>query len=167
MNCKIYGGAVHSFGSLDPNLATSWTGCTFEDKPYTDGKVYRAGFLVTVDTADGQNILFDACTLIANACKSIWFATPSDKPGYFANCTFVHKNANLIDHDFQALLGGITLSGCRFKEEFPKDTTKNWYIQAEGFTIAAAPPTVVDGPHVKWLGWSKGATGILPPTPAP
>lgn len=165
-DCKIYGSAVHAIGSPDPKLATNWTNCTFEDKPWTDGKVYRANSGSTLFEVNGnlQNVLLKNCSFVANTCRSIWASATADGPITFDGCTITHKKADLTDHDFLALFRKTHFIGCHFTESFEPDVTGTWFIQAEATNIAADPPTIVDGSHVKWQNWSWGKTGSLPAT---
>ncbi len=162
-DCNFYGAAVHTVGSPDPHLATGFLRCHFEDKPWTNGKVYReggssGGFLLDTDDG-GDNVSFDTCSFIANANKSIWFGAGK---GLFNNCTFLHKWAGAPDNDFQALIHVATLSGCHFTEEFPADTKKNWFIALGRTVTTKENPTVVDGPHIHWAG-PGGPIGEIKP----
>ena len=48
-NCRIPGTAVHGDdGAGTASLATTFEDCTFEDKPWTDGRVYRNFSLYTL-----------------------------------------------------------------------------------------------------------------------
>ena len=164
-DCSFYGSAVHAVGSPNPDLATRWTRCTFEDKPWADGRVYRqnsGAFLLEIN-GSMENVLFDACTFTANTCKSIWCSAGGVR---FANCTITHKASLISTGDFQCLVRGGDLSGCRFKEQFPPKTSSHWYIVAEGARILPGKPTTVAGPCVRW-GGPSGAIGRLRPTPKP
>ena len=158
-DCKFHGSIVHAHGSSDPALATSWTRCTFEDKPWTDGKRSYGNFLAEIN-GDIPNVRFDACTFIANTCKSIWC---SGNGATFSDCAFTHKNALLSEGDFQCLIRGGVLRGCCFKEQFPPETKATWFIASEGTRILGGKPTTVDGPHVHWAG-RNGQFGRLRPT---
>ena len=72
--CNFYGTAVHTFGSPNPNLATAFTQCHFEDKPWINGKVYGSNYLVDADSG-GDNIRFDRCSFIVHAATRhpLWF----------------------------------------------------------------------------------------------
>lgn len=64
--CKFYGCAVHMFGSPDPNLATSFSLCRFEDKPWINGKVFGR-FLLDSDLSSSDNVHIDNCSFLAHA----------------------------------------------------------------------------------------------------
>ena len=162
--CNFYGSLVYVFGSADAKLATSFSRCNFEDKPWTNGLAYRRNsnlYLVEVDSVNQLNVSFDDCSFTANTCRSIWF-NAGGGPGYFTNCTFLHKADKVKSGEFQALLHNTVLKGCRFKEEFPPETAARWYIAAENTRIAEGAPTVVDGPRVHWAN-PNGAVGAIAP----
>ena len=161
-DCNFHGSAVHAVGSPDPDLATCWTRCTFEDKPWTDGRVYRQNsraFLLEIN-GNMENVLFDACTFTANTCKSIWC---SAKGVRFSDCTITHKMASIDSGDFQCLIRGGEVIGCHFKEQFPPKTDSIWYIVADGTHILDGKPTVVDGPRMRW-GNAGGPLGVIAPS---
>lgn len=161
-DCTFHGSVVHAHGSADPAFATSWTRCAFEDKPGTDGKPPYGGFLAEIN-GDMRNVRFDACAFTANTRKSIWCSAAGVR---FADCAITHKNASLAAGDFQCLIQGGELSGCRFEEQFPPQTGSRWYIAAEGTHVLPGNPTTVAGPCVRW-GGPGGPVGRLPPTPNP
>jgi len=72
-DCNFYGSAVHTFGSPDPALATTFIGCRFEDKPWTDGRVYGT-YLLDSDRG-GNNVRFDRCAFVVHspARHPLWF----------------------------------------------------------------------------------------------
>ena len=71
------------------------------------------------------------------------------------------QKADLKDKDFQALFRNADFIGNHFLEEFTADVTANWYIVNENVIVAPQPPTVVDGPRIKW----RGQTGTIPAMP--
>ena len=161
-DCNFHGSVVRVVGSPNPDLATRWTRCTFEDKPWADGKVYRqnsSAFLLEI-SGHMENVLFDACTFTANTCKSIYC---SGKGVRFSDCTVTHKKASIDTGGFQCLIQGGDLIGCHFKEQFPPKTTSNWYIAIGGTRILDGKPTKVDGPRVHWSG-PGGPLGAIAPT---
>ncbi len=85
-DCVFYGSAVHTFGSPDPALATGFTGCRFEDKPWTDGRVYGT-YLLDSDRG-GANVRFDRCAFVVHspARHPLWFNANHGK-AYFTDCT--------------------------------------------------------------------------------
>lgn len=163
VDCYIYGDCYHLYGSDDPNEATSFTGCYFEDKPWTDGNVYTGrGFLyvgVEADNEAGKNVNWQNCTFVANTGGSLGLYGSGSQTA--ANCTFTHKSATLASGSPQAILGGAELSGCHFEEDFPSGTTRTYYIECSNTTVDASPATVVDGPLVAWDSVG-GATGTIP-----
>ncbi len=157
-DCMFHGSIVHAFGSPDARLATRWTRCTFDDKPWTDGKRPYGGFLAEIN-GDMENVRFDGCTFTAGACKSLWC---SGKGVRFSDCTITHKASLVRNGDFQCLIRGGELVGCRFQELFPSEVKASWYVAAEGTRIVEGKPTTVDGPRVRW-GHLNGAVGLIPP----
>ena len=164
-DCNFYGSAVHAVGSPAPDLATCWTRCTFEDKPWTDGMVYRqnSGAYLLEINGNMPNVLFDACTFTANTCKSIWCSADGVR---FYDCTITHKAPLIADGDFQCLIRGSELKSCCFEEQFPPKTSSKWYIAAERTRILDGKPTTVAGPCVHW-GGPGGPLGSLSPSPEP
>jgi hypothetical protein len=72
-DCRFYGSAVHTFGSPDPALATGFTRCVFEDKPWKDGKVYGR-YLLESDEG-GANVQIVGCTFVVHSKtrQPLWF----------------------------------------------------------------------------------------------
>ena len=85
-DCLFYGSAVHTFGSPDPALATTFIGCRFEDKPWTDGRVY-GNYLLDSDRG-GENVRFDHCAFIVHSPTRhpLWFNANHGK-AFFTGCT--------------------------------------------------------------------------------
>lgn len=161
--CKIYGSAVHVHGDADPALATQWINCTFEDKPWTDGKVYHgnsAKFLLELN-GNMQNVKVTNCTFIANTCKAIWAGAREDGRITFDGCTVTLKKTDLTREQgyWQAIFGNANFVGCHFKTDFGAITNYQAGIVARNSNIAADPPTTVEGPNLRWSG---GLTGTLP-----
>jgi hypothetical protein len=157
-DCKFHGSIVHAFGSPNADLATRWTRCAFEDKQWTDGKRPYGGFLVELN-GDMKNVTFDACTLMAHACKSIWCSCTGVR---FSDCTITHRASSIRTGDFQCLIRGSDLIGCHFREQFPSDVNSGWYIVVDGTRILDGKPTTVDGPRVHW-GHPGGPVGQIRP----
>ena len=153
-DCNFYGSVVHAVGSPNPALATRWTRCKFEDKPWTDGKPAYGGFLAELN-GKLENVVFDACTFSANARKSLWSSGTGVK---FSNCTITHKASGIAAGDFQCLIRGGSLLGCRFLEQFPPEANRNWYIVADGTSVMPGEATIVDGPRVRWRA-AQGPVG--------
>jgi len=85
-DCNFYGSAVHTFGSPDPGLATTFIHCRFEDKPWTDGRVY-GNYLLDSDRG-GDNVRFDRCTFVVHSPTRhpLWFNSNHGK-AFFTDCT--------------------------------------------------------------------------------
>lgn len=161
IDCNLYGDVYHVYGSDDPDEATSFVGCHFEDKPWTDGNVYTGrGFLCVSPAADApKNALWRSCTFVANANGSL--ATYGTDPQRVEDCTFIHKDSALPDGSAQAILNGCAVSGCQFEEDLPTGSNSKYYIECNNTSVDVAPPTVVDGPRIAWNAVG-GATGRIP-----
>lgn len=156
-DCAFHGSVVHAFGSDDPDLATQWINCVFEDKPTADGKAAYGSFLAELN-GELKNVTFDGCSFTANEKRSIWCDGAGAR---FVDCSITHKATSVRDGDFQCLIRGADLTGCHFKEEFPPQPQAQWYIASQGSRILKDKPTIVDGPHVRW-GGPGGPTGEIP-----
>jgi hypothetical protein len=168
-DCKVYGSGVHAYGSDDPEMATSFLRCTFEDKPWTNGKVSRsAGQLYTVDGA-GNNVSWKDCTFIANTVRSVWIKANKDARVTLDGCTFIHKYGDLEDKEYQAILTGVVIKGCKFEEDFQTVSGASYWLQTADSIVEQGDEgseTVVHGPQVRWGSWSEysGKMGVILPT---
>jgi len=158
-DCTFHGSIVHAFGSDDPALATRWTRCTFEDRPWEDGRRPYGNFLAELN-GNLKNVTFEACVFTADQRRSIWCSGPGFR---MVDCIITHKYADVPNGDYQAVLRGGEMIGCRFKEEFPESVEARWPILVDGSRVGRGNPTVVDGPHVRW-GGSQGPVGAITPT---
>lgn len=163
IDSKIYGPSVHAFGSENPDLATQWVGCQFEDKLWEGADNKTSRFLLNID-GKAENVSLTDCTFTANNRRSIWIS--SKPPVSLTNCIFTHRFGGLDDHAFQALIRNAHLSGCHFQEDFSESKQeaegKQWSIVAQSVELDPSSPTTVDGPQVKWKNWRKsGQTGVL------
>ncbi len=166
-DCKIYGSAVHGVGSANPDLATQWTRCEFEDRPWTDGSVYRRGYLLQVNGHLG-NLAIRDCNFVAHELRSLWISNGKDEknPVILEGSTITHRYGGLKEHEFQALFRYTRVTDCRFLEKFAPDDAeaagKAWSIVAEGVEMDESAPIFVEGPQIKWGTWrDSGRTGIL------
>jgi hypothetical protein len=155
-DCRIFGTAVHGYGSKDhPNLATQYLRCRFEDREY-QGKVYRSAALVE---GGGDNVSFDGCTFIGHKNRSLYLDDALTRE-IVRNCSITHQ-FDAPGGDFQALLRGCILENVHFMEDFPKDTAKKWYIEAQN--VAVKGGVAVDGPRCRWRNPRVGPIGAIPP----
>ena len=155
-DCTFHGSIVHAFGSDDPAQATRWTRCTFEDRPWEDGRRPYGNFLAELN-GNLKNVTFEACAFTAEQCRSIWCSGQGFR---MVDCVFTHKYAEVPNGDYQAVLRGGEIIGCHFREEFPDSVESRWPIIADGSRVGQEKPTVVDGPHVRW-GSSQGPVGVI------
>ncbi|MCS7239143.1 MAG: hypothetical protein NZ899_12875 [Thermoguttaceae bacterium] len=158
-DCMFHGSIVHAYGSDDQALATRWVRCTFEDLPWEDGRQPYGQFLAELN-GNLRNVTFEQCVFRANQCRSIWCSGQGFR---FVGCSFIHKFAGVADGDYQAILRGGTTIGCHFREDFPESVNARWSILVDRSQVAPDPPTIVDGPRVRW-GSPDGPVGIIPPS---
>jgi len=157
-DCTIHGSSVHSVGSDDPDLATQYRRCHFEDADYLDKGCYRATALVI---QSGDNVLFEDCTIVANKTKACYIDGPDRE--IFRRCTIVHRWTDAPNHAFQSLFRGSHLEGVKFLEAFdPAGEAKTFSIEAQGVTVGKG--VHVAGPQTKWKNWSSGSVGEVAAT---
>ena len=48
-DCQVHGSIPNAYGSLDPQLATQFIGCRFDDTPHPEYGVYRSSALLVLD----------------------------------------------------------------------------------------------------------------------
>jgi|GEM_PF-568450 len=154
--CRIHGSTVHGYGSEDPSLATRFMSCHFDDDEYPGRGVYRSTALI--ESAGGNNILFDQCEIVARGTKSFYLDGGGTRE-VIRNCRITH-GFRAPDQDFLCLLRGCLIANTRFTEEYAADATQKWYIETENLKIGNS--VILDGPRVKWQNWSWGTTGPVP-----
>jgi hypothetical protein len=174
INSRIHGTGVHvhdghsdeSPSVPNPELATYFEGCTFEDKPWTDGKVRRAGSLYNIGPEEGHGVTFKNCTFRNHETRAISVGGDETEE-IFEGCTFIHEHSGLAGGAAQATFSGSQLRSVHFQESSAiANGAKNYYIGATNVTVA--PPaageaaTHVDGPRVKWDS-TNGPTGDIAP----
>ena len=153
-DCKIYGSAVHGFGSTNAALATRYLRCHFEDKDYGTNGVYRSAALIEC-ASRGDNITYENCTVIAHKTRSFWFDSSNGRK-VVRGCRIIHRYQP-ADGDFVALFRGAHIEHTRFEEDYPPETTARYRIEAQRVTLG--PSVVVTGPCVRW----GGRTGLISP----
>jgi len=157
-DCTIHGAIVHGVGSDDPDLATQYRRCHFEDVDYLDKGCYRPTALVI---QNGDNVLFEDCTIVANKTKACYIDHPNRE--IFRRCTIVHRWTDAPDQTFQSIFRGSHLEDVKFLESFdPAGEAKRFYIQVQGITVGKN--VHVAGPQTKWKNWSWGTVGDIPAT---
>jgi hypothetical protein len=154
-DCKIYGGAVHGFGSTNAVLATRYVRCQFEDKEYGTNSVYRSAAVIECSSR-GDNITYEDCTITANKTRSIWFDSTKGRK-VVRGCRILHRNER-ANGDFLALFRGVQIENTRFEEDYPPSTTARYRIEAQNVTVGTN--VFVAGPCVRW----GGRTGPVSPT---
>ena len=171
--CRIHGTATHASDgrtNADPNpnptLATRFEECSFEDKAWTDGTVFRNHSLYTLDRG-GEGVTWRRCTFTSHEVLGVHIAEPSTTET-FESCTFVHGNTALADGAFQSMFQGSRLKSCHFKETAEISRGPRAYFISLGNVKIAAPdagdrPTLVDGPRVRWGDAASGKTGVIGP----
>ena len=152
-DCRIFGSAVHGYGSTNAALATRYTRCHFEDKDYGTNGVYRSAAVIECSSS-AENVTYENCTVIANKTRSFWFDNGTTK--FVRGCRILHRNPN---GDFVALFRGAHIENTQFTEDYPPGTTVRYAIAAQGGTTVGTN-VVVTGPCVRW----GGRTGLIPST---
>jgi hypothetical protein len=172
VNSHFYGTGSHaSDGHTDadpnpnPDLATVFDGCTFEDRPWTDGRVYRANVLYEI-SAGGDGATFRNCTFRTHSVRSVWMDDPATHE-IFDGCTFEHGASGLSSGTYQAYFRGSRLTSCHFTEtDAVSSGRNNYFLNVSGVVVrtpaAGGDPTHVDGPRVHWQSTS-GPTGDIAP----
>lgn len=152
IDCNIYGAVVNVYGSDDPNKATQFTNCYFED-------IQVKGFTTNTPTAivhcHGENVKFEGCTIVANKTKAFYLWDTSDKE-IIKNCDIYHKSNEALTGDFLSYLCGTYLENTRFYETL---SDGSYYIAAGNPIVG--PNVVVDGPKCAWVV-PGGLTGAIP-----
>ncbi len=172
VNSRFYGSAVHaSDGHTDPDptpvaaLATVFEGCTFEDRPWTDGRVFRANELYQI-SGGAEGATWRNCTFIAHELRTVTMGDATNHE-IFEGCTFEHGDAAAGAGSAQASFQGSRITSCHFTESAAVASgSRNYAIGVTSVTVgtpaAGANATVVDGPHVHWDS-STGRIGTIPP----
>ncbi|NUP12804.1 MAG: hypothetical protein HOW73_42745 [Polyangiaceae bacterium] len=171
VNCRIHGTAVHaSDGSSEddpnpnPDLATAFEDCLFEDVEWTDGTVFRNNNLYTVSSgAEGAS--FTRCTFKTHEVRSVYMDNEANAE-LFDSCTFEHGHAGLSNGTYHAYFRGSRIKSCHFTETAAVSNGASTYaISVASVTVEEADvPTHVDGPKVKWNSASAtGTTGDIDP----
>ncbi len=142
-DCRFHGSIPNPFGSRDPALAVQFVRCHFEDREHANG-VYRSTALVEVD---GDNILFDGCTLIANRTKGVYIDGAGTRE-ILRNTRITHRHGGLPDGDFQSLIRGASLQNVRFADETRAPAATRWFISVE--QVRVGPGVEVVGPNTRW-----------------
>lgn len=160
--CNFYGQANVGYGDADSSLATRYADCLFEDKPWTNGQVYRNSALIADAGPLGQNVRYADCTFRAHQVRSVWTGTGAQKT--FIHCTFDHRFNGLADLGLQCHAWGSRIIGCTFTEAMGT-TTNRYYINLNDVVVEASPdgtPTTVTGPKVRWGNPTTGLIGTIP-----
>ncbi|HEV3049569.1 MAG TPA: right-handed parallel beta-helix repeat-containing protein, partial [Longimicrobium sp.] len=158
-DCDISGGVAHTYGSHDSTRATKFLRCHFEDRAYLAGKpVYG----VAVIEANGNNVLYEGCTIIANASRALWIDEPGTRE-IIRDTVVIHRATSaggtaLQPNEFQSLVRGSVLDGVEFREENLPSTAGPFYIDNAGAEIRG--PIWVQGPRVHW-GNASGPVGVI------
>jgi hypothetical protein len=142
-DCRFHGSIPNPFGSPDPALAVQFVRCHFEDREHANG-VYRSTALVEVD---GDNILFDGCTLIANRTRGVYIDGAGTRE-ILRDTRIIHRHAALPHGDFQSLVRGASLQNVRFSDETRAAAAARWYISVD--RVRVGPGVEVAGPHTRW-----------------
>lgn len=152
-DCKIYGTFDYVYGNANPNKATKFYRCVFEDKLHPDYGYRAVGYNVLIS---GDNVLFDGCTFIGNNGYPI-VTERSDRKEIFKNCHFIIRNGLRLDRKEQARFAGSYLENCTFTEEVTTPPKTAWYISISDVTY---DNVYVNCKYTKWGNYT-GATGYI------
>lgn len=163
---KAHDGRPHDSTTPDPTMATYFEGCTFEDKPWTNGKVRRGYLYVVEDTEKSDGTTFKNCTFINHASRGVYMGNPDTKE-IFTGSTFIHSNPNLSSGTYQSTFKGSRLVSVLFDESPAVSSGSRKYYIATSNTTVGTPPsgaeaTYVEGPRVRWDSTS-GPIGTIHP----
>jgi len=154
-NCKFYGSIIHSYGSAkEPELATQYRNCIFEDKEHPEFGVYRSGSLIK---NAGPNVLFDNCDIVANKVTGFYLTNGA----IVRNCRITHKNTDGTDGSAQSFFHKSLIENVHFMEKFPDNFSKKYYVGQDRVKVGEG--VIVDGPAIKWSN-CDGLTGQIPPS---
>jgi hypothetical protein len=143
-DCRFHGSIPNPFGSPNPALAVQFVRCHFEDREHPSHGVYRSTALVE---ADGDNILFDGCTLVANRVKGVYIDGAGTRE-ILRDTRITHRHAGVPDGDFQSLVRGASLQNVRFADETRAPAATRWYISVD--RVRVGPGVEVVGPNTRW-----------------
>lgn len=157
----IYGSVPNPYGSDDPELATRFTRCLFEDLDYGNLGVYRStGALLELE---GHNVIVEDSEIIANHMRAIWLDGQTTRE-IMRNVSVTHGDSNRSQNDFHSLFRGSYLENLHFKEAFSATSNsfsdKGWHIIVE--SNVTYTNVCVDGPSIKW-SHSSGSIGCPVP----
>ena len=154
--CSIYGTAIHLYAG------TRFEDCAFEDKPYTDGRVHRAGYLYDAG-GGGESATFDRCRFTATKVRGVYMGGTTKE--VFTRCTFVHGNTAIANLDFQSSFTNSRITSCTFTESSALSAgSRVYFIGVTDVTVGSPaggdPPTTTTS-KVKWN--SASSTGKVGP----
>lgn len=162
---NVYGSCNMGYGDANTALATRWGECLFEDKPWTNGQVYRENYLISDAGTTALNVQFADCTFVARALRSIW-ANDVTVQKSFLRCTIDHRFSTFTNGGIQCHPWGCRFVACNFIENMG-GSSSDWYIHLNDVVVDPDPggmPTTVAGPTVHW-GSPTGITGPIPVGP--
>ncbi|HEX6681175.1 MAG TPA: right-handed parallel beta-helix repeat-containing protein [Candidatus Limnocylindrales bacterium] len=167
--CNFHGQANVGYGDPNDALTTKYAACLFEDREWTNGQVFRDGYLIADAGPVGDNVRYTDCTFRALEVRSVWTAIPTGTTPvrHFIHCTFEHRYTGVADLGLQWHGWGSRLVGCGFTEAMGT-TTNRYYINLNDVVVDASPngvPTTVSGPKVRWGNPTTGLTGTIPVGP--
>ncbi len=157
-NCKIYGFVPVMYGDDNPDLATSFDNCLFEDKPHPDYGIDDNEWLMFL-WGPGPNISFSNCDFVANTRKSFKVTNP-DGDFVFNNCTITHRDTSLEDGGKMCSLETSILNNVQIIDEFPEGFDKKYWIEIYYTTVENC--VYVDGQNVFW-GNTNGYSDWIEP----
>lgn len=163
-DCKIIGASVNPYPSTDVTKATRFVKCLFTDELLHGGAVYGKGNAssVLVHMSNAENVLFDACRVVAQYQK-----LGNIQKARIRNCVFEQKTgAELLpDKDWSLIVWSCHLDSNQFIDSITNAPASAYYISLSGREMVTGTNEVISPKgKLKWANWSWGITGKVPET---
>jgi len=159
-NCRIYGSLVNPYGSPNPEMATQFYNCHFEDYEGLYGGNTYTSLRASKGLLDPHrdNFLLDGCTVVANKCVAMSMVQGRSK--IVRNCKIYHKWGDAPKDSALSALADVRVENTHFYEDLG-NTGRRFYIRNWPYAPAIIGPGVyVDGPQCTWER-IDGRTGLI------
>lgn len=116
-NCRIYGAFIHGCKAATPADATSFVGCTFEDRPYRGQAAYGPFTLHSDSYARGMR--FTNCHFVGThnyLIHAIPGALDTASAFHFRDCSFAYDYAQPPQGSYDKILGAVFSGATVFKD---------------------------------------------------
>jgi hypothetical protein len=158
-DCNIYGSFLVAYGDVNPDLASQFINCHFEDLSHPYFGVYidpELPYLMHL-WEPGNNISFTSCSFTANHCKSVKVTLGNF---YFDNCTFTHSDTAQAENESVCILETSNIYNSTFVDEFPDGFNKTYWVQTDSTNVGDC--VYMTGKNVKWEDVSTDYSWVLP-----